>query len=257
MKNTFKAIYYSFLDLITLYKGKTITVNGFSFKMPPRYSRYYPSDYEYENFQFLKQIAKKGMVSIDVGGQFGLMTTYIFSLTNNTVYTFEPTPSTFKVLLQTIHLNKLDNLVVPVMAAVTEKTGKVIFFRGDQTGDASNSLVNYHNDSHRQKGNVTDAVSVDNVVDKNNINKVDILKIDAEGAELSVLKGAAHVLRNHRPSGILALHPASIKKFGDSLGAIYDFMMNCNFRLLYNNKQIERSEFCSKTDLFDVGFVPR
>ncbi len=51
-----------------------------------------------------------------------------------------------------------------------------------------------------------DAVSIDDFVKERNIQKIDFIKLDVEGAELDVLKGAANVLKTHRPQLAISIY---------------------------------------------------
>jgi hypothetical protein len=104
--------------------------------------------------------------------------------------------------------------------------------------------------------NLTFSIFLSKPLQTIDITKVDLIKIDAEGAELSVLKGAKQVFNTHRPIGILALHPASIKLFGDSLEEIWSCLKSYGMALYFEEKEITERDFCSQIDLFDVSFIP-
>ena len=57
-----------------------------------------------------------------------------------------------------------------------------------------------------------------------------IIKIDVEGAELDVLKGAEAVLRAHKPRLFLSLHPGPLAKLGLTPGAIAEWLAGRHYR---------------------------
>jgi len=65
---------------------------------------------------------------------------------------------------------------------------------------------------------------------KNGLDKVDFIKMDAEGAELSVLKGATELLRNHRPIILCELADVSTKPWGYPAAHIYQFLIDNGYR---------------------------
>jgi len=233
------------------------TISGFSLKLPVRYYKYFPPDYESDNFHFLKDHCKKGDVVIDVGAHIGLFSVCAAQLTggDGKVYSFEPAPPTNALLKKTVSINHKQNIVEPRSEAVAEKEGTTFFYVSDTEGDNSNSLVSYRMDKKLDKVEVK-ITSVDNFVGANKINKINFIKIDAEGYECSVLKGAEQTFKEFRPVGILALHPLGIESNGDSLGEIFDFLQKINYKIVYKDNLLGRNEFCSKNNLFDVHLIP-
>lgn len=255
MIDLLKKIYYKLLSFYTLGKGKKITINNHELRFPERYYKYFAKDYEKENYQFLSTQCKKGDTVIDIGAHMGLFSVWAASFAGPTgkVFSFEPTPSTFKLLQRTIRLNKFENIVTPVNAAVSAKKGTTKFYIADAAADNSNSLVNYGDNVHKEY--TVHLITVDDFTQEHAL-KIDFLKIDAEGAELSVLKGAAKVLTEQRPICILAMHPASIKKFGDSNEDIWNYIETKPYTVWYRDKKIDKAFFCAKTELFDVHLLP-
>ena len=150
-------------------------------------------------------------------------------------------------------MNKFKDIIQPVNAAVADKKGTTKFYIADAAADNSNSLVNYRDNIHNEY--TVQLLTVDDFVFENEI-KLSFLKIDAEGAELSVLKGARRVLSEQRPICILAMHPKSIRKFGDSNEAIWDYICALNYRILRGNQKMEKMGFCNNSELFDVHLLP-
>ena len=255
MINFLKKVYYALLSVYTLGRGKKIVINNHELRFPERYYKYFVKDYEKENYQFLRSKLKKGDTVIDIGAHMGLFSVWAASYAgpSGKVYSFEPAPSTFKILNRTARINHLENVIVPVNAAVGEKRGTTKFYIADAAGDNSNSLVNYGDNIHKEYS--VSVESVDEFTKEKGV-KVDFLKIDAEGAELSVLKGAKNVLTQQKPICILAMHPASILKFGDTNESIWDYIQTFGYSIWYRDKPIGKKDFCEKKELFDVHLLP-
>ena len=119
--------FYSFLEKITFGKGLPKTINGTRLKLPAKYIRYFPADYETENISFLKSCCNKESVILDIGAHIGLFAAVAAKMIgeNGKVVAFEPAPNTFPVLLQTIRINQLQQLIEPVKQAMGKELGKI------------------------------------------------------------------------------------------------------------------------------------
>ncbi len=249
---------YSFLEKITFGKGLPKTVNGIKVQLPAKYIRYFPSNYEEENFGFLKSSITKDAVVLDIGAHIGLFATIAAKLAGNQgkIFAFEPAPATQKVLHQTIAINHLQHTITPVAAAMGSQIGIITFFVSDDEADNSNSLVSYKEDRKLNGINVP-VNTIDNFVQAQQLQKVDFIKIDVEGAEFDTLQGGLHVFKTMRPKVIVAIHPEPIKKKGDSLAAIYDVLQSLPYTILYNEQPISKATFCANTNLIDVHLIPK
>jgi FkbM family methyltransferase len=252
MSNSFiRNAAYTLLDLLTLKKGIVRNINGMKVRFPTKWSRYYPGDYESENYTFLQQQVKTGMQIIDIGAHIGLFSACSSQLTGPTgkIICFEPTPGTYSILKETLRLNHCDN-VTAVQAAVSEKKGNATFYVSSTAGCNSNSLIK-NQWSGNPVGYDVQLVTIDSIVAENNL-KPSLIKIDAEGAELDVLKGGIKTFKESKPVLILGLHPAFIKQKGDSLEAICDLLESVPYKIRLDDKEMTRQDFCSRDLLFDV-----
>jgi FkbM family methyltransferase len=249
-----KNVFYTVLDLVTLKKGVPRTINNQLVRFPAKWSRYYESNYEEENYSFLQQQVKKGMQVIDIGAHIGLFSVTASQLTGpeGKVICFEPTPGTYNTLTETLRLNKCTN-VIPVQAAVSEKSGTTTFYISDIEACNSNSLVKNKEEKEISAYEVK-LVSIDDVITNYSI-KPSLIKIDAEGAELDVLKGGVQTFKSIKPILILGLHPDFIKMKGDSLEGIWDLLISCGYVVQQEGKTLTKEFFCGQTLLFDVHCI--
>lgn len=247
---------YKVLDFFTFGRGMKITINGFKLRFPTRYFRRFPSNYELDNYEFLKKHCKLGDTVIDVGAHLGLFSVCAWQCTGKKgkVYAFEPTPTTHRLLRQTIHINQADDYIHPVQAAVAEKKGTVTFYLGEGDINVSNSIILYP--ERNRQGYEVPMIALDEFVKERGIDKVDFMKIDAEGAELRVLYGARNILERNKPVCILGMHTKSIQKFGDSVEAIWNFIADCGYRVEFEGAQMSKDDFCSRVGLFEVHLLP-
>lgn len=245
---------YSVLDLVTFKKGIARNINGMKVRFPAKWSRYYPGDYEVENYTFLQQQVKTGMHIIDIGAHIGLFSACSSQLTGplGKIICFEPTPGTFSILKNTLRLNHCDN-VIARQAAVSDKEGTATFYVSHTAGCNSNSLVKNKSGNELSVYDVQ-LVTVDSIVAEYAIHP-SLIKIDTEGAELDVLQGGMSTFRKYKPIIILGLHPDFISQKGDSLEQIWDLLHQSGYKVKENKNSLTKSDFCSRTLLFDVHCI--
>lgn len=242
---------YAVLDLLTLKRGVPRKINNRKLRFPARWSRYYPGEYEPDNYSFLEQHVKQGMHIIDIGAHIGLFSVCTSQLTGpkGKVICFEPTPGTFTILKETLRLNHCDN-VTPVQAAVSNAEGHATFYVGHEEGCNSNSLVKNKSDQESSGYDVR-LVTIDSIVAEYSLNP-SLIKIDVEGAELDTLRGGLKTFRQYKPVLILGLHPAFIRQKGDSLEAIWDLLKDQQYEMEMEGNKLTKQDFCSRELLFDV-----
>lgn len=132
------------------------------------------------------------------------------------VYAFEPEPNNFAKLKTNIERNNITN-VIPLQMALSETEGRTqIVGRGGVTAI-----------TQRGTNTTIEATTIDKFVKVNKVPKVDYIKMDVEGHELKVLKGAAETIQTYKPR--LAL---SVYHRGDDLVELPKFLLalNPNYR---------------------------
>lgn len=214
----FKRYYISFFKVTNLnYKIYGIKFNLDMDKAVDK--RLYLNGFEKEIIEYYSKLLKKGDVVLDVGANIG-----IYSLiagkkigAKGKVYGFEPADIAFEKFQYHIDLNGLKN-IVPIKSGVSNYTGKSEFNICED--DAFNSLGDKPLKEIISKKTI-DIVSIDDFVLHNNINKVDIIKVDTEGAEFLVFEGAKKTLQKDKPSLFFEYNPEAIEGFdNDSINLI-------------------------------------
>ena len=191
-------------------------------RFPARWRRCYATDYEPRTFAFLRAHCERGETVIDLGAHLGVFTVVMARLVgpNGRVFSFEPTRQTRPALEETVRLNGCDAIVEVHGEAVAGATGMAVFYdTGDLVSNA-NSLV--HTGRSRQ-GLKVPTIRLDDFVAERRIS-VACLKIDVEGAELELLRGARQTFLTCRPAAALSLHPVPIRAAGGSLAEIWELL---------------------------------
>jgi FkbM family methyltransferase len=146
--------------------------------------------------QLLKDVNVK--VIFDVGASDGRTSVHYHELfPEATIYTFEPNPSSYKKLLT----NCADKpYIIPLNYAVSDKIGEETFSI-TALEDASSLLEPNTTGSefdryHTKKTEIyVKTITIDEICKKYSIDKIDILKLDTQGAELMALKGAGEGIK--------------------------------------------------------------
>jgi len=249
-----ETIAYQTLDAVTFGRGIKRQISGETIKFPARWSRYYEAEYEPETFNFLREHLKQGAIFLDIGAHIGLFSVIGAKLVGESgkVFSFEPTPFTCNTLAGVVKLNDCSDIVEIHCEAVSDRSGKTIFFDTGDTISNANSLVK----TQRSKNEIEiSMISVDEFVKERNL-KIDCLKIDVEGAELDVLHGAKETFLKLRPIARLGLHPQFINQNGQTLEEIWEVLAEYSLKVIYNNEQVEKQWFCQQPNLFDVNLLP-
>lgn len=143
--------------------------------------------------EVFKQMVTPGDVVVDIGANIGYFTLLASDLVGEQgkVYAFEPAPENFALLNKSLVANGAVN-VHAVQKALSSSGGSGRLLLGEENWG-----------SHRIVQTVTDGqsvevemISMDEFFDNGN-QKVDAIKIDAEGSEIRILRGASRVLKNN------------------------------------------------------------
>lgn len=146
-------------------------------------------------YKFAQQLLKPGMTVIDVGAHRGFYT-LMFSKRigpQGRVLAFEPSPRERKKLRRHLRLNSCRNVEV-LSCALGESEGKADLYVVDGEWNGCNSLRPPDTDSPTSPLSVR-VRKLDEVLAQAKVDRVDFVKMDVEGGELDVLKGAEELLR--------------------------------------------------------------
>jgi len=158
----------------------------------------YVSTYEKRYIKFLrKNFFKKTSTWIDVGGNTGLFAMW-FSDIFDKGFVFEPTPDLYNILKTNIQINNLSKYKAFNMACSDNKKELELIITGKFSGD--NRILNDIGIRENEYILKVDSIPID---DLNLVNGIDFLKIDTEGSELSILKGAFTTLEKSRHAIVL------------------------------------------------------
>lgn len=160
--------------------------------------------YELELTKAIVKLGSKGGLLIDVGANYGYFSCLWASQnTANKVIAFEASPANVQPLRNNVNKNMLSQTVKVIPNAVGKEKGKLKFYLGNESQQTGWGGFSNNDGSGLIE---VDVDTLDNYTLKNNINKVDVLKIDTEGADTWVLYGAERLLKEKKIRHIFFEH---------------------------------------------------
>jgi FkbM family methyltransferase len=148
--------------------------------------------YGYEDGIF-EVTVKKNDIVIDAGAWAGDFSAYAASK-GATVYAFEPAAETFRALQKTAELNTVSK-IYPIQKGLGNSECETPIYLDNRDG-GGNTI---RSQNHRIPSEIIKITTLDTFVKENNIQRIDFIKADIEGAERDMLQGATEVLKKFAP----------------------------------------------------------
>jgi len=151
-------------------------------------------EFELDVCEFFRKVLKPGQVVFDVGANVGQFTLLAAKRVGTTgcVHAFEPAPEEYRKLCANVSLNRFSNVHINHVAvcdrlgeAVLRTAGPGLGLYNSLGAPLVSTLIGYIS---------VPCTTLDCYLEGKGVPKVDLMKIDVEGAELGVLRGAAHLL---------------------------------------------------------------
>jgi FkbM family methyltransferase len=176
--------------------------------------------YEQDEIAFVRGLLKPGDTAIDVGGHIGFFTMQMASMVGagGRIYAFEPLDANADLLEQSIAENRFTDRVTFQRAAVGASAGTATLTFPAETLNSGGAYL-LREGMAALTGNQKKTVPVVALDDLTIARPVRLIKMDVEGAEPQVLRGAERLLRDDRPTILSELHPTQL---GRASGATAD-----------------------------------
>jgi len=219
-----------------LYKGVKVRIGEFEtpVRLDPRvaFSDMVRDWGKGHNSCFMKWIetCKGRRVVFDVGahvGFYSIPASFVVDKSGK-VIAFEPADINYSLLLKHKKLNGLKNLYVYKCVVGESSKSNVIFYETNlPVGLPRKIPIKGYKKVYKSQISLDDfSVSKDLIPE--------VMKIDVEGAELEVLKGASYILEKYHPVLFLSIHPNLIRYYNSSVEDLVGFLKKYNYRI-YNS----------------------
>ena len=190
------------------------------------------TDQTYNKHCFMNDFSEKDLEYmgnkdiIDAGAYIGDSSLSFSKLTLANVHAFEPFEESFNKMIKNIKLNDVNN-IVPVKASLSDKNGEEKIYLA---GDNVQGITSNENFRRYDKAFTIKTMTIDKYVQENNLN-VGFIKVDVEGAEQRLLKGAIETIKSQKPFLLLSIYhnPSDffeIKPWIEKLDLGYNFKIS-------------------------------
>lgn len=201
-----------------------------------RFNRAHACQKEPETINWIENNMQAGDVFYDVGANIGAYSLVASKFTHDQiqVIAFEPSFSTFDQLCRNIVKNKCQNSIQPYMIALGEETGLLTFHYHSLDGGSSEHFSDSAPEeyTHLQDNYVYQqkilSHSIDRLVSEFKFPAPNYIKLDVDGAEYSVLKGAKHTLQNEQVKSVLV----EVRTGNDLEKNVLEFLTPLGFELV-------------------------
>ncbi len=171
--------------------------------------------YEPNEFAFLATILKPGMTFVDVGANDGLYTSFAARCVGpgGKVIAVEPSSRECARLERNLELNHLQNVLTFPVAASDRRDEGTLRVAG-YGHEGHNTLGAFIYDTSLARTETVRLIPLDELAREAHIKRVDVMKIDVEGAEFAVLQGARGILSRDHPILLLELCDETLQHQG-------------------------------------------
>jgi FkbM family methyltransferase len=207
---------------------------------------YFLGYFDPAGISLIKKRLPEGGVFLDIGANVGSYTLVAANQVgiSGRVIAFEPVSACFNRLTENINLNGLTNVVAEQQALTNEN--KVIDLHiADQKNLGMSSI--FHHDTESGQTEQVSAVRLDDYLKQHQPDRIDMIKMDIEGAELFALQGMKDTLIKHKPELFIELKEEAVQHADYSLEDIIQFLQELGYKQFGLD---EKGELISDLNLF-------
>jgi FkbM family methyltransferase len=163
----------------------------------------YAGSYERLESQVVRRLLRRGMTFVDVGANVGYYTAMAAESVGpeGQVLAFEPSQYAFSRLRRMVQGNRL-NWVTVFQCGLADQPGQTTLYGGAEDDLLNNHTATMvpHDNSYRR---VVEVDTLDRFAERLNIEHIDLVKIDVDGFEMLVLRGASRLIGESRIANII------------------------------------------------------
>jgi FkbM family methyltransferase len=204
-------------------------------------------NYERENKKsLLPFLNDKDSVFLDIGANIGLYTFWLKRQRPDLkILAYEPEPNAYQCLKKTIEANALNNIFL-FNQAVAKEVGEASLFRSNLNAGGHSLSQNSEDKSIHNAIKIKLGPIQLKHLKQLNIEKVNVIKIDVEGAEESAIDGLEEIIKNFRP---VILCECSTLQIAQGIGPLKkindDFQVSYSYKIPRMNISLKYEELSS------------
>ncbi len=183
----------------------------------------------------MKKLLNPDSVFIDIGANIGVFSLVAASIVKNgQIHAFEPSKRLFNNLNANIALNGFTNLKTNNLGLFSETTNKNLHHPqgvGMINAGAASLFPEHQVEIDNNEVEQISLITFDSYAEKNNLPKIDLIKMDIEGAEMNALKGAKNSLVQFKPLILMELDEDCLNRAGSSFKEVLDFFGALNYEI--------------------------
>lgn len=175
---------------------------------------------------------KEADIFIDVGANIGYFSMLVAQCKAAKVLAIEPAPKTYEILNMNIKHNMLDRVIEPFNVALGSHKSTVKFV----SSLGPKSHIGYRvNNIHAHLPTIeVKLTTLDEMLkDRQDIKKVDFIKVDIEGAEYDFLLGASHTIEKFRPMILMEIQEQRLIKYGANSEKVFTYINDLSYKYLF------------------------
>jgi len=167
---------------------------------------------------------------LDVGAHIGLVSLPLSQVIaeSGKVYAFEPATANQTYLIKHLTSNHISNVEVITDLVGGSRLESVEFFESPH--DSGMNTIAPTGSRHGYNSTQKKQITLDAFCNERNISP-QVIKIDTEGAEVRILKGAIDTICLHKPTIFLSVHPRHIIELGSSVEELEQLLEKLNYKV--------------------------
>jgi FkbM family methyltransferase len=204
--------------------------------------------YDEHDIAFMLASLEPPATFVDIGANVGLITLPVarwLAPDGGRVVAFEPIGVNAARLHESVGLNRLSNVTL-VRRAVGAETSTMVMLKEGRDAASGNAMAERPGDG-RARGELVDCVTLDDALDAADVRDIAFIKLDVEGYEFEVLRGALRTIDRSRPIVYGEFHNVLMPRFGANF---------CNVAALFEPRRYRFFKFTGEFSAHEVDPQP-
>jgi len=208
-------------------------------------------NYEKNDSDMIFRLVNDSETIFDIGGNMGWYSIGLSKVKKNVnIHTFEPIPSTYESLVKNAEIND-SKIIINNFGLSDIKQDLTFYFHKEGSGNASSAMMNEERENIEVKCHVD---TIDNYCYDNNIQQLDFIKCDVEGAELLTFKGGIKTIKEYKPIIFAELLRKWSAKFDYHPNEVIELLKSIGYKCFFvNGNRLQKIERISD-DTIETNF---